>query len=126
MRPTRRAALVAAPALVLAVSAVQAAQPDAELIRLCAEFNDFYDRCGDLPDDVALGEDCPEWQALQAIEGRIKAIHATTLPGLVAKATVAYRWAKQPDGSLDFSEAFVGNWPGLVVQDLLQMAGEAA
>lgn len=122
----RRGLLAAVVVTPLVSAAVASPHPDAELIRLCAEFCSLHEVCHALPDDVDLDGDCPEWNRLEAVDGLIRARPATTLDGLVAKATAVYRWALQPDGTLDFSASFTGEWPELIVQDLLRMAGALA
>ncbi|WP_135469815.1 hypothetical protein [Crenalkalicoccus roseus] len=104
--------------------AIAAPNPDARLIRLCAEYVEAlaaYNRDGG---QLECAED-PLWHAVAAAEARLDGLTAHTLPGVIAKARVAMHLARQPDGSEDFSSSYTGDWPEQVVRDLLRLQGGA-
>lgn len=109
----------------LAVSAEAAANPDAELIALCAE---YIQRTKDY-DTVDTGlesDDDPRWLPLVHAEERALSLEAQTLRGVLAKAQVALFSAQLPGGIVNFDTSYTGDWPEQVVRDLLRLYGSAA
>lgn len=98
------------------------AEPDAELIQLCGDYLAAVDRFNRSPDDADV---CPHWAALVEIEERLEDIEATTLPGIAAMARVAQHLARQPDGSVNWSTSYTGDWPAWVAQAVLRLGGRA-
>lgn len=122
-RPSRRALLLGAPLALTAGPALSGTNPDAELIRLCAEYVRVlavYDRDGGR---VESDHD-PLWHAVEAAKRKLDGLEAHTMEGVVAKARVALYTAQQPDGSENFSTSFTGHWPEEVIRDLLRLHGE--
>jgi len=114
MAISRRLALLAA----AAVPAAAAESPEAELVRLCDEYVatlQAYNSDADGPD----GDDNPLWRRLSELRDQIHETPATTIEGVIGKARIAEIWATQPDGGLDFSKSFTGDWPEQVIMDLL-------
>jgi hypothetical protein len=113
---------VALAAVAAVPSAMAAASPDADLIRLCDAYMKAVaalnaDRSG------LEAEDDPLWWAVEDIEAQLEDMHAQTLAGVLAKARVAAFLSQQPDGSVNWSTSFTGDWLEQVALDLLRMAG---
>jgi len=104
--------------------AVAGAGPDAELIALCGEYAVAVDAHNADGGHLEM-EDCPLWQATEALRLRLDGMAACTLAGVVAKARVARTLAQQPSGE-DYSDAYTGEWPGEVVRELLRLSEGAA
>lgn len=117
----RRDAMLGAVAAAFAGGAAMAAtNPDADLIRLC----DALIAAGaayEHSDGNLEPEDDPLWSAIQAIEEQLDGMQATTIAGVLAKVRVAASWARQPDGSENWSTSYTGDWPEQVCRDLLAL-----
>jgi hypothetical protein len=127
--PTRRSAIgfsLAAFAAGLTVPVLASAtEPDAELIRLCADFRRRWRDYNTINTDLDSDED-PRWPLLLAAEDRARDTEAQTVAGLIAKAEVALLLASQPDGSEKFGDGFNVDWLEQIVRDLLSLQGGAA
>lgn len=103
------------------VSSPDAAGPDDDLIRFCAEHVRYMAAVKAAPDEE---EDGPAWQAYERNRDAISAAQPQTLAGMIAKA----RAAKLEAGFWDTSENIHGTmaepWAWDLVNSLLRLAGE--
>ncbi|MBO1081841.1 hypothetical protein [Roseomonas haemaphysalidis] len=114
-------ALITLPTLTFASPRHDGEGPDAELIQLCAAYTKAIDKYN--ADGGHL--DCevdPLWHAVELLEAQLAGLAATTSAGLIAKASVARRLARKPDGSENYCTSMTGDWPEQVILDLLAMA----
>ena len=74
---------------------------------------------------LECGDD-PLWHAVEAIEQQLNGLSARTMAGVAAKAQVALHKAHQLGGSETFSDAYIDDWPGQVLRDLLRLRRHAA
>jgi hypothetical protein len=122
--PTRRAmigtgaAILAAGVPCAAVAASTIGNPDAELIRLCAE------HVANLEATNAPGSGAAEWAAYERTRDAISEAKAHTLAGMVAKARAARREARSLDGTESPGGTMAETWSFHIVYDLLRMAGD--
>lgn len=101
------------------------ANPDAELIRLCAEHPallDAYNRDGGYVDC----EVDPLWHAYSRSRDAIGAAQPRTLAGMLAKARAAKAEAALPGGREQPECTPAERWAWDLVNDLLRLHGEAA
>lgn len=122
--PLGRRAAFALPAIALLTGAATVS-PDALLIRRCAAYIAAWE-AQELHGGHEELEDCPYAQALAAAGDGLAATPAHTLAGIRAKALVAKVMATQPNGSLDYGDAFTGRWPAYVITDVLRLTGGIA
>ncbi len=93
--------------------------PDAELIRVCAEHRAAFRAVNNSP--VECDED-PMWPTYERAYDTIGQVGARTLDGLIAKARSAMTEATQPDGDVDRETGAVPEWAWSIVSDLLRLA----
>jgi hypothetical protein len=106
-----------------ALAAPVVANPDAELIALCARHQALIDAVNASPDDC---DTCPAWQAYEVSRDTIGDAKPQTLAGMRAKALVAKAEALTPDGSEQPSGSMAEAWSWDLVNDLLRLTGGAA
>jgi hypothetical protein len=119
MAATRRNLFAAASALPLAGMAMPP-NPDAALIGACDEHRRLHGILNRQRDPRDCDE-MPEWGPYMAACAVIEAARATTLAGIVAKASAAKAEAWQPNGQ-DHSEV-AAEWAWAIVNDLLRLNG---
>jgi hypothetical protein len=124
MSASRRALLAGAAALPAVAAAAHAAvpspHPDAELVDACDAYMravETYNRSG----SVLEYEDDPLFWAVTAAMDRIHQLDATTMAGVVAMASVAEYLSRQPDGSVNYSDSFTGDFPAWVIEAVLRL-----
>ena len=107
--------------LIMGMSAVAASaetNPDADLIRTCAEHianRDAYNaRAGEV-----LTEQDPRWHAYARTLDAISDARPQTLAGLVAKAKATKAEATRPDGAVEPEDA--ADWAWDLVEDLIRL-----
>lgn len=103
-----------------AVVAEAALNPDAELIRWCAEHIvnvDAFNRDGGYLEN----EVDPLWWAYRRTLDAINAAKPQTLEGVVAKARAAKAEARGPDGSDRPEDGSAARWAWHLVNDLLRL-----
>ena len=96
--------------------------PDAELIQLCTDYQRAVEHYNAVCEAEAPRG--PAFEDMMDLEARILDIDAQTLQGIVAKARIALFLAQMPDGSLNFDEEAVTDFPEQVIRDLLRVCGE--
>lgn len=123
VKPSRRALLGAAAVLPIAAVPVlaEAPNPDAEMIRLCAE---HVANLHALNDPAAeLADDDPRWTAYERTRDMIDAAAPQTLAGMVAKARAAKAEALNLDGTESPEGSPAESWAWDLLNDLLQITG---
>jgi hypothetical protein len=90
----------------------------AELVRRCEE----YLRLSRLfaASDATCEDDDPAWQAVTAAEDRIYERRPETMADIMALAKVSEYHARQPDGSMNYSDSFTGQIPARIIECLLR------
>lgn len=123
--PPRRGLLsiLGALAIPVATSAatLTAADPDAELIRICEA---HPEKIRAAEEDSTYEEDCPLWLAYERSRDAIHAAVPMTLAGIIAKARAAKVEAANPEGGTESPSGTPGEtWAWDLVNDLLRLEG---
>ena len=95
--------------------------PDAKLIRCCADHSKYMAAVKDAPDEA---EDGPVWRAYEENRDAISAAMPQTLAGMVAKARAAKLEATFWDTSENIDGTMGQPWAWDLVNSLLRLAGD--
>jgi hypothetical protein len=95
-------------------------RPAEDLATLCSEYL-ALSRAFEASDDATCEDDDPAWQAVTAAEDRIYKRRPKTMADILALAKVAEFQARQPDGSMNYSDSFTGQIPARIIECLLRL-----
>jgi hypothetical protein len=126
--PSRRTMLTGSGALLAGVTgflaempSAAAAEPDAAIIRLCAEHianrTAYNTRGGYLEPD-----DDPLWHAYEGTQTAVYDAKPQTIAGIIAKAKAAKEEAQNPSGE-NWEDCSAADWAWDIVNDLVRLSG---
>lgn len=121
-RLSRRSLMAAAPAVLPLPAPANQSNPDASLLRLCAEHAANVEA---LRLKGCWEDDCPLWDAYVRTFDAISAAEPQTVQGLLAKARAAVTEATAQDGSVHPEGTPAMDWAWDVTLDLLRLHGRA-
>ena len=127
--PTRRAVLGATTAAILAAApaaafgSIAAQNPDAELIRVCAQHVINMDALNSVE---GWNEGGPVWTDYDEIRDFITDAQPQTLAGVLAMARAARREATDLDGEERWSGSMGEAWAPEIINHMLRIAGGAS
>lgn len=94
-------------------------RPAKDLATLCSEYL-ALSRAFEAS-DATCEDDDPVWQAVTAAEDRIYKRRPKTMADILALAKVSEYQARQPDGSMNYSDSFTGQIPARIIECLLRL-----
>jgi hypothetical protein len=120
---TARQGAAPGPGVQCNAAGIEAASPDADLIRICDAHAALMDAVNNDPRD---SDEDPNWPAYEQSFRAISATQPKTLEGMMAKARAAKAEARRPDGTEEHRGTTGEVWARDLVNDLLAIGGKVA